>query len=251
MSGAAQDDLLAVDDVVGEVRVHGRAHDRLARLQLREELQQPAHVVALGEPLAAHQAARFELRVRIQEPVGGDEVDARVVGPAHQQRLQDARDRALADRDAAREPDDVRRVRVELTEERLGHRLAARGSPRTGGSAAARAAGRRLRPPRARRDRCGRATQRGPSSSSVSGVAARSRLHCLRVKSTYAAISGSSSSSSTVLLPVGCTATRRGRRWGSSRRCRRGRSSPSGSWPGTAGGSPRRSRRSARRGSRS
>ena len=35
---------------------------------------------------------------------------------------------------------------------------------------------------------------------------------------------------------------RRGRR-GSSRRCRPGRSSPWGSWPGTAGGSPRRSRR--------
>ena len=47
----------------------------------------------------------------------------RVVGPAHEQRLQDASDRALADRDAARKSDDVRGVRVELPEERLGHDL--------------------------------------------------------------------------------------------------------------------------------
>ena len=119
--GAAQDDLVVGDDVVGEVRIHRRRDDRLPRLQLGEELQQPAHVVALGEPLAAHQAARFELGVRVQEPVGGDEVDARMVGPAHQQRLEDARDRALADGDAAREADDVRHVRVQLAEERLGH----------------------------------------------------------------------------------------------------------------------------------
>ena len=44
---------------------------------------------------------------------------------------------------------------------------------------------------------------------------------------------------------------RRPPRPGSSPRCRRARSSRSGSWPGTAGGSPRRSRTPARRRSRS
>ena len=42
---------------------------------------------------------------------------------------------------------------------------------------------------------------------------------------------------------------RRGQ-WGTTGRCRRGRSSHPGSWPGTAGGSPRRRRRSRRVGSR-
>ena len=44
-----------------------------------------------------------------------------MIGPAHQQRLQHARDRALADGDAARDPDDVRHARVQVAEERLGH----------------------------------------------------------------------------------------------------------------------------------
>ena len=118
--GAVEHDLLVGDDVVGEVRVHRRPHDLgCACLQLREETQQRAHVVAVGKALAAHQAARFERGVREQEPVGGDEVDARMVGPAHEQRLQDARDRALADRDTAREADHVRHARVQLAEERL------------------------------------------------------------------------------------------------------------------------------------
>ena len=44
-----------------------------------------------------------------EEPVGGDELDVRVVGPAGEQRLEHARRRALADRDAAPEADDERR----------------------------------------------------------------------------------------------------------------------------------------------
>jgi hypothetical protein len=84
--------------------------------------EQAAHVVALREALAAHQPTRFEGRVGEQEAVGGDEVDARVMRPAHQQRLQHARDRALPHRDAAREPDDVRDARVQVPEERLRRR---------------------------------------------------------------------------------------------------------------------------------
>ena len=47
--------------------------------------------------------------------------------PSRQQCLQDARGRALADRDAAREPDDVRTRRGQDAEERVGHRVAIAG----------------------------------------------------------------------------------------------------------------------------
>ena len=49
--------------------------------------------------------------------------------------------------------------------------------------------------------------------------------------------------------PLHFSRSRRGQ-WGTTGRCRRGRSSRPGSWPGTAGDSPRRRRRSRRVGSR-
>ena len=104
------------------------------------------------------------------------------------------------------------------------------------------------------------------ASVSVSGVAARSALHCARSKSTYGI-----ELRPLARAPIARARARHGRRRyrapgpqlsrprrrssrvsrrargrsGSSRRCRRGRSSRPGSSPGTAGGSPRRSRRSA------
>ena len=109
-----------VDDVVGGVRVHRRAHLCLTGLQRGEEPEQRAHVVALGEALAAHQPARLEHRVGEQEAVGGHEVDARVLGPAAEHRLQQARNRALPGRDAAADTDHVRHACVQMAEERLG-----------------------------------------------------------------------------------------------------------------------------------
>ncbi len=58
-------------------------------------------VVAVGKAFAMHQAARFEFAVGQQESVGRDQGDARVIGPARQQRGQHARKGAFADRDAA------------------------------------------------------------------------------------------------------------------------------------------------------
>jgi hypothetical protein len=63
----------------------------------------------------------LEHPVRIEESVGGDQVDLRMVGPLFEQRLQDAREGALADGDAARDADDVGHLRGDRAEERRRH----------------------------------------------------------------------------------------------------------------------------------
>jgi hypothetical protein len=103
-----EDLLLPLDDVVDHVRVHRHAHVGLAPLDLLQELDQPAHVVALREPLAVHDPALLEHPVGAEEPVRGDEVDARVVRPTGEERLQDPRGGALADGDAPPEADHER-----------------------------------------------------------------------------------------------------------------------------------------------
>ena len=108
-------------DVVDDVAVDGRPHLVGAALEVAQELQQAAGVVALGEALALHQPALGEHGVGVQEPVRGDEVDLRVVGPAGQQRLQDAGERALADGHAAGDADHVRHPRRHRAEERRRH----------------------------------------------------------------------------------------------------------------------------------
>ena len=109
------------DDVVDDVAVDRRPDLVGAALQVAQELQQAAGVVALREALALHQAALGEHGVGVQEPVGGDQVDLRVVGPAGEQRLQDAGERALADGDAAGDADHVRHPRRHRAEERRRH----------------------------------------------------------------------------------------------------------------------------------
>ncbi len=108
-------------DVVDDVAVDGRPHLGGAALQVAQEPQQAAGVVALGEPLALHQPALGEHGVGVQEPVRGHEVDLRVVRPAGQQRLQDAGERALADGHAAGHADHVRHPRRHRAEERRRH----------------------------------------------------------------------------------------------------------------------------------
>ena len=115
--------LLARDDVVDDVAVDGRPDLGLAALHPREERQQPARVVALGEALAVHDAAVPEHGVRVEEAVGGDEVDLRVVGPPLEEGLEDAGERALADGDAAGDADHVRHLGRERAEERRRHLL--------------------------------------------------------------------------------------------------------------------------------
>ena len=115
--GAAQHDLLAVDDVVREVRVLRRPHLGFARLQLGEELHQPPDVVALGKALAAHQPARFEHRVGNRKP---SVVTRSTRGWSGQRASSACRMRAivlLPDRDAARDADDVRHAGVQRDRE--------------------------------------------------------------------------------------------------------------------------------------
>src|SRR3954451_14132582 len=99
--GLRHDGLFAVDDVVHHVAVDRRAHFWRATLDRPQEVEQTTRVVALREPLSIHDPALFEHLVRVQETVGRDEADLRVIGPSGKQRAQDARKRALAYGDAA------------------------------------------------------------------------------------------------------------------------------------------------------
>jgi hypothetical protein len=102
------------------VGVNRRRDGRGAGLHVGEEAHEAAHVVALGEALAVHEPARFELPVREEEAVGGDQVHLRMVGPAPEELLQDAGRRALADRDAAGDREHVRDLGRRAAEERVG-----------------------------------------------------------------------------------------------------------------------------------
>ena len=121
MSGRPDDDLLAGHDVVDDVAVHGGAHGRAPALQVAQEGEQTPGVVALGEPLALHQPALEQHRVRVQEAVRRDEVDPGMIGPAGEERLEDAGEGALADGHAAGDTDHVRDPRGDRAEERRRH----------------------------------------------------------------------------------------------------------------------------------
>jgi hypothetical protein len=121
MTMSAPDDLLlAGDDVVADVGVDRRADLARARRELAQEPDQAAQIVALGKALALHQPALGEHRVGVEKPVGGDQVDAGMAGPARQQGAQDPGEGALADRDAARHPDHVRDRDGRLAQEEVG-----------------------------------------------------------------------------------------------------------------------------------
>ena len=94
-------------DVIGLVGVHRRFHHRLTGLQRPQEGDHPLAVVTLREALALHQSARLQHPVGMQEAVRGDQCHPGVIGPAGQQRLQHAREGALAHRHAAGDADHV------------------------------------------------------------------------------------------------------------------------------------------------
>jgi hypothetical protein len=106
--GVLDDHLLAGDDVIEQMRIHRRAHLIGSRFDRRDEPHQPAAIVALRKTFAVHEVSPRQFGVRVEEAVGGDEVDAGMVLPPRQQRLQHAGRRGLADGDAARHPDDER-----------------------------------------------------------------------------------------------------------------------------------------------
>ena len=70
-----------------------------------------------------HQPARLEDAIGQEKSVRRHEVHAWMRRPARQQRAEDARERALADGDAAGDADDVRRRRRQRAEERLTRRM--------------------------------------------------------------------------------------------------------------------------------
>ncbi len=107
----------AVEDVVGQMGIDRGLDLGFAGLDVGHELQQPSPVIALGEPFAVHEIAFHQHRVRIQESVGGDEIDFRMVGPTTEQRLQHASSRGLADGDRAGDTDDEGHLGRQLTEE--------------------------------------------------------------------------------------------------------------------------------------
>ena len=107
-SGRRTTDPLARHDVVGQVGVDRGADLVRAGLDLGDEPQQRPPVVGLGETLALHQAAALELRVRVEEPVGGDQLDPGGARPAGQQLPQDPGGGGLADRHRPGHADDER-----------------------------------------------------------------------------------------------------------------------------------------------
>src|SRR5207248_3777628 len=100
--GLIDDDLLAGYDIVGEVRINGCGDLAPAGLDVGKEQEKGGQIVALGKTLAVHKAFAFEDLIRQEEPIGGDEIDFRVVRQAGKQPLQDTCSGALSHRSAAR-----------------------------------------------------------------------------------------------------------------------------------------------------
>jgi hypothetical protein len=108
--GALHHNVLARDDVVREVRVHGCEHVLAAGLDLCDEAQQAAPVVRLRKALAAQQISTLELCVGKEEAVSGDQLDPRRARSARQQLAQQPSGGRLADGDRPGDADDERRA---------------------------------------------------------------------------------------------------------------------------------------------
>ena len=125
--GALHHDLAPREDVVGQVVVHGYPDLGATGLDLGDEAQERPAVVGLREALAVHQPATLELRVGVEEAVGGDQLDARGRGPAREQLAQQAGRGRLADRHRAGDADDERGPADVLAQERARRRVQAAG----------------------------------------------------------------------------------------------------------------------------
>ncbi len=78
-----------------------------ASLDVGQEVEQPALIVAFGKSFPGHQAPLLQDSIAMEESVGGDKVYARMIGPAGETGTQDTGKGALSDRDAAGYADDV------------------------------------------------------------------------------------------------------------------------------------------------
>ena len=119
--GLADDDALARDDVVGQVRVDRRGDLGPTGLDVGDETQQGPSVVGLGEALALQESPALELGVGEEEAVGRHELDLRRVGPAREHLAQDAGGRRLADGHGSGHADDEGRPGRALAEEVARH----------------------------------------------------------------------------------------------------------------------------------
>lgn len=81
------------------------------------------HIVGLGKAFLFHQSPFLQYFIGMQEPVGGDQLDPAMLRPTTEQRLQYAGRRALADRDAACNADNIGDARAMGAEELLQHDL--------------------------------------------------------------------------------------------------------------------------------
>ncbi|MPM15728.1 hypothetical protein SDC9_62100 [bioreactor metagenome] len=107
-------------DVVRQVRVDRGGDLGAARLHVDHEAQQRPPVVRLGEALAVHDAAPFQLLIGVEEAVGGDQLDVGVVGPVAQQLGEQPGRRRLAHGDRAGDADDERSALDVQPQERVG-----------------------------------------------------------------------------------------------------------------------------------
>ena len=110
---------LARHHVVDEMRIDRGDHIALARLDVRQEANERAAIVAFGKALALHQALANESGVGVQKAVGGDEFDFGRIGPSRQQRLENAGGRRLAHRHRACNADDIGHLAVVGAEKAL------------------------------------------------------------------------------------------------------------------------------------
>src|SRR5665811_1455906 len=82
-------------DVIREVRVHRDAHLGVVRPHGRKGLDHSTSVITLGKALSIHEAAFFEGGIGMQEPVGGDQLDRRVIRAPAKERLENSGGGAL------------------------------------------------------------------------------------------------------------------------------------------------------------
>ena len=98
-------------DVIDEMRINRRHDIASPGLDIRKKANQRLAVVAFGKALLVHQPFAFRI-VGQQKSVGRHEFDLRRIGPARQQRLQNARRGRFADRDRTGDADDIGNLAV-------------------------------------------------------------------------------------------------------------------------------------------
>ena len=120
MSGRLIPRVSSLEHVVGEMGVDRDLEVLGSSLGPGDEFEEGSAVVALGEALSVHQPSLLQHRVGIEEPVGGHQLDPRVLGPSGEELLENAGDRRLPHRHRTGDPDHEGPGPRWGTEERVG-----------------------------------------------------------------------------------------------------------------------------------